>query len=193
METIKQAQILEEIKQREDILTGGALNSIRLYAKAFNEKDEIISKKIEGNKKIVTLKDGSNITIGEEYRLESYNNIIDKNIMVYCASFIGKTEDIYNSKKHCEHCTKSCCIKTFKDNEENKKKAKELLITTMKKIGFELEEKDIDKIIINKEQNMYNITFNMIKGNKEVIGKANINPNLGKIYAIKLEYNDKIQ
>lgn len=45
----------------------------------------------------------------------------------------------------------------------------------MKKIGFELEEKDIDKIIINKEQNMYNITFNMIKGNKEVIGKANIN------------------
>lgn len=63
----------------------------------------------------------------------------------------------------------------------------------MKKIGFELEEKDIDKIIINKEQNMYNITFNMIKGNKEVIGKANINPNLGKIYAIKLEYNYKIQ
>lgn len=163
METIKQAQILEEIKQREDILTGGALNSIRLYAKAFNEKDEIISKKIEGNKKIVTLKDGSNITIGEEYRLESYNNIIDKN------------------------------IKKFNDNEENKKKAKELLITTMKKIGFELEEKDIDKIIINKEQNMYNITFNMIKGNKEVIGKANINPNLGKISAIKLEYKDKIQ
>ena len=151
--------MLEEIKQREDILTGGALNSIRLYAKAFNEKDEIISKKIEGNKKIVTLKDGSNITIGEE----SYNNIIDKN------------------------------IKTFNDNEENKKKAKELLITTMKKIGFELEEKDIDKIIINKEQNMYNITFNMIKGNKEVIGKANINPNLEKISAIKLEYKDKIQ
>ena len=144
-------------------MTGGALNSIRLYAKAFNEKDEIISKKIEGNKKIVTLKDGSNITIGEEYRLESYNNIIDKN------------------------------IKTFNDNEENKKKAKELLITTMKKIGFELEEKDIDKIIINKEQNMYNITFNMIKGNKEVIGTANINPNLGKISAIKLEYRDKIQ
>jgi len=63
----------------------------------------------------------------------------------------------------------------------------------MKKIGFELEEKDIDKIIINKEQNMYNITFNMIKGNKEVIGKVNINPNLGKISAVKLEYNDKIQ
>ena len=48
-------------------------------------------------------------------------------------------------------------------------------------------------IIINKEQNMYNITFNMIKGNKEVIGKANINPNLEKISAIKLEYKDKIQ
>ena len=63
----------------------------------------------------------------------------------------------------------------------------------MKKIGFVLEEKDIDKIIINKEQNMYNITFNMIKGNKEVIGKANINPNLERISAIKLEYNDKIQ
>ena len=101
--TVSDNEILEEIKQKEDILTGGALNSIRLYAKAFNEKDEIISKKIEGNKKIVTLKDGSNITIGEEYRLESYNNIIDKN------------------------------IKTFNDNEENKKKAKELLITTMKK------------------------------------------------------------
>ena len=40
---------------------------------------------------------------------------------------------------------------------------------------------------------MYNITFNMIKGNKEVIGKANINPNLERISAIKLEYNDKIQ
>ena len=58
----------------------------------------------------------------------------------------------------------------------------------MLKVCFE-----ISQVSNFREQNMYNITFNMIKGNKEVIGKANINPNLEKISAIKLEYKDKIQ
>ena len=54
---------------------------------------------------------GAFVTLNLSFALLAFiANIIDKNIMVYCASFIGKTEDIYNSKKHCEHCTKSCWI-----------------------------------------------------------------------------------
>lgn len=54
---------------------------------------------------------GAFVTLNLSFALLAFiANIIDKNIMVYCASFIGKTEYIYNSKKHCEHCTKSCWI-----------------------------------------------------------------------------------
>ena len=54
---------------------------------------------------------GAFVTLNLSFALLAFiANIIDKNIMAYCASFVGKTEYKYNSKKHCEHCTKSCWI-----------------------------------------------------------------------------------
>ena len=54
---------------------------------------------------------GAFVTLNLSFALLAFiDNIIDKNIIVYFASFIVKTEDIYNSNKHCEHCTKSCWI-----------------------------------------------------------------------------------
>lgn len=54
---------------------------------------------------------GAFVTLNLSFALLAFiANIIDKNIMVYCASFVGKTEAEYNSKRHCEHCTESCWI-----------------------------------------------------------------------------------
>lgn len=139
------------------------------YANIFNEKSKVKKKeeKIYNNKKIkiYIFESGNKIEIYDDGRIKNYINVNELET-----------------------------FKTFKKNEFNLEKSKNILKALGIKLGLEIIDNNITEINSEEIDNAYSIRIKIKKDNIIIAGKAIINPNFNNVSAISLEYNEiKVQ
>ena len=139
------------------------------YANIFNEKSKVKKKeeKIYNNKKIkiYIFESENKIEIYDDGRIKNYINVNELET-----------------------------FKTFKKNEFNLEKSKNILKALGIKLGLEIIDNNITEINSEEIDNAYSIRIKIKKDNIIIAGKAIINPNFNNVSAISLEYNEiKVQ